>query len=172
MVKVFRCKICGEGYIGDTVPTHCPFCGAHKNNIVVASAWKWPKVQLTDVSRRNLEEAVGLEISNSEFYFCAAKKADNEGDQTMFKRLAKIEREHADTVSKLLGTKGPDISTSKDICNDENSDNLKESNERERNAIAHYTKFLSEATEERVKEVFTAIIEIEKDHLSLTEGRF
>lgn len=172
MVKVFRCQICGEGYVGDTVPTHCPFCGAHVKYIVLANTWKWPEVEITDVSRKNLNEALGLEISNSEFYFCAARKADSEADQTMFKRLAKIEREHADTIAKLLKIDGLDISKKKEICNDANVDNLRESNERETNAIAHYTQFLSEATEERVKEVFSAIIEIEKDHLSLTEGRF
>ena len=171
MVKVYRCKICGEGYIGDETPSHCPFCGAHKDRIVLASQWSWPKFELTDISRKNLEEALKLEISNSEFYFCAAKKADNEADQTMFKRLAKIEREHADTISKLLNAEGSDISKEKDSCNPDNTDNLRESHEREENAIKHYSAFLSQATEERIKEFFSAIIEIEKDHLSLTEGR-
>ncbi|MCK5177845.1 MAG: ferritin [Candidatus Aenigmarchaeota archaeon] len=171
MVKVYRCKICGEGYIGDEMPSHCPFCGAHKDRIVLANQWSWPKFELTDISRKNLEEALTLEISNFEFYFCAAKKTDNEADQTMFKRLAKIEREHADTISKLLNADGPDISKKKDSCNPDNTDNLRESHEREENAIKHYSAFLSQATEERVKEVFSAIIEIEKDHLSLTEGR-
>ena len=93
-------------------------------------------------------------------------------DATMFKRLGKVESEHASTIVKELKTAAPDISRDKDTCNDMNVDNLKESNQRETNAINHYTKFLSEATEERIKEVFTSIIEIEMDHLSLTQGRF
>ncbi len=172
MVKVFRCKICGEGYIGDSAPTHCPFCGAHEEHIVSASEWKWPRVELSEVSRKNLLAALDLEVSNSEFYFCAARKASNEADQVMFKRLAKVEREHADTIVKLLKSGGHEISKDKDVCSNENVDNLRESNERETNAIAHYSRFLSESTEERVREVFSAIIEIEKDHLSLSEGRF
>ncbi len=172
MVKVYRCKICGEGYIGDSSPTHCPFCGAHEEHIVPAGDWSWPEVELTEVSRKNLVAALELEVSNSEFYFCAARKASNEADQVMFKRLAKVEREHADTIVKLLKIDGPDISKNKDECSKENSNNLRESNERETNAIQHYTQFLALATEERVREVFSAIIEIEKDHLSLTDGRF
>ena len=172
MVKVYRCKICGEGYIGDSVPTHCPFCGAHVKSMVLATAWSWPDVNVTDVSKKNLERALQLEISNSEFYFCAAKKANNEADRTMFKRLAKIEREHADLISKHLKIKGSEISQEKDICSMNNTDNLRESNTRERNAIGHYAKFLTEAKEERIKEIFTALIEVENDHLSLTEGRF
>jgi len=58
------------------------------------------------------------------------------------------------------------------MCSDMNLDNLEESNQRETNAIRHYTRFLGEATEDRIKEIFIAIIEIEKDHLSLTDGRF
>ena len=171
MVKVYRCKICGEGYIGDEIPSHCPFCGAHRERIVLANQWSWPKVELTDISKKNLQEALKLEISNSEFYFCAAKKTDNEADQTMFKRLAKVEKEHADSITKLLNIESPNISRTKDMCNPVNAGNLKESHEREENAIKHYSAFLSQATEERIKEFFSAIIEIEKDHLSLTEGR-
>ena len=172
MVKVYRCKICGEGYIGDSSPTHCPFCGAHEEYIVPAGEWSWPEVELTEVSRKNLAAALELEVSNSEFYFCAARKASNEADQVMFKRLAKVEREHADTIVKLLKSGGHEIQKDKEMCSDADVDNLRESNERETRAIAHYSKFLTDATEERVREVFTAIIEIEKDHLDLSEGRF
>ena len=171
MVKVFRCRICGEGYIGDSAPTHCPFCGAHEEYIVSADEWSWPIVELSEVSRKNLVAALDLEVSNSEFYFCAARKASNEADQVMFKRLAKVEREHADTIVKLLKSGGHEIQKDKEMCSDENADNLRESNERETRAIEHYGRFLSEASEERVREVFSAIIEIEKDHLSLSEGR-
>ena len=58
------------------------------------------------------------------------------------------------------------------MCSNMNLDNLEESNQQETNAIHHYARFLGEATEERIKEIFTAIIKIEKDHLNLTDGRF
>ena len=140
--------------------------------MIEARDFEIPQYTLSGISRRNLKEALNLEISNAEFYFCAADRADNVVDATMFKRLGKVESEHASTIVKELKTQAPDISREKDICSDTNLDNLKESNQRESNAISHYTKFLGEATEDRIKEIFTAIIEIEKDHLSLTEGRF
>ena len=33
MIKLFRCEICGDPYVGDEPPANCPFCGAHKNFI-------------------------------------------------------------------------------------------------------------------------------------------
>jgi len=171
-LKVFKCKICQEGYLGDAPPTHCPFCGAHQQYMIEAEEFELPIYTLTDVSRQNLEEALDLELGNAEFYFCAAAMADNVADATMFKRLAKVESEHASTIVKELKKQSPDISRDRDMCSNMNRDNLMESNQRETNAIVHYTRFLGEATEERIKEIFTSIIEIEKDHLSLTDGRF
>lgn len=171
-MKVFKCKICQEGYLGDEAPTHCPFCGAHRPYMIMASDFEIPEYALTAVSKKNLKEALSLEVSNAEFYFCAAERANNMADATMFKRLGKIESEHASTIVKELKIPLPDISKNKNMCNSKNVENLRESNQREANAITHYSKFLKEATEERIKEIFTAIIEIEKDHLSLTKGRF
>jgi rubrerythrin len=171
-MKVFKCKICQEGYLGDEAPTHCPFCGAHRPYIIEAKEFELPEYTLTDLSRNNLEQSLKLEIGNAEFYFCAAEKADNVVDATMFKRLGKVESEHASTIVKELKRSAPDISKDKDMCSDINVENLEESNQRETNAINHYSQFLSEATEDRIKEIFTSLIEIETDHLSLTDGRF
>lgn len=171
-LKVFKCKICQEGYLGDEAPTHCPFCGAHQPYMIEARDFEIPEYALTDVSRKNLEETIKLEVWNAEFYFCAAANADNVADATMFKRLGKIESEHASTVSKELKVPSPDISRDKDMCSDNNVENLSKSHQLEANAISHYTQFLSVTSEDRIKEIFTALIEIETDHLSLTEGRF
>ncbi len=172
MVQVYKCKICEEGFIGDEKPTHCPFCGAHIENMVLAKDYvKTEVIELTDATRKNVEAAVGIEISNAEFYFCAAAKADNVFDATMFKRLAKIEAEHASTLAKIIKAKNPKISREKNICG-RNKHNLKESHEREEKATARYAQFLGEACEPRAIEVFEALIDIEKDHISLTEGRF
>ena len=37
MVKLWRCEICGDAYIGE-IPRHCPFCGAHQAFIQEAGA--------------------------------------------------------------------------------------------------------------------------------------
>ncbi|MRR13422.1 ferritin, partial [bacterium] len=28
-LKMYRCRICGETYLGYEAPANCPFCGAH-----------------------------------------------------------------------------------------------------------------------------------------------
>ncbi|NOR85350.1 hypothetical protein GQ473_04470 [archaeon] len=174
MVNVYKCEICEEGYIGDEKPTHCPFCGAHIEYIVLVKDYvKTELLELSDITRKNILAAIDLEAGNAEFYFCAAKNADNVSDATTFKRLAKIESEHASTLAKLIpDEKGSEILRDKDTCHIKNVGNLKESYERETNAIKHYSQFLAETEEPRVIEVFEAIIDIEKDHLTLTEGRF
>ena len=58
MVKVFRCRICGDPYIGMEAPTRCPFCGALRQYFVEASDWN-PKeftVTLSDITRKNLKK--------------------------------------------------------------------------------------------------------------------
>jgi len=30
MVKLWRCVICGDPYVGANPPPNCPFCGAHE----------------------------------------------------------------------------------------------------------------------------------------------
>ena len=117
MVIVYKCRICEEGFIGGEKPTHCPFCGAHIENMVLAKDYvKTEVIELTKQTGKNVEAAIGIELSNAEFYFCAAAKSDNIADATMFKRLAKIEAEHASTLAKIIEAKNPKISRKKDIC--------------------------------------------------------
>jgi rubrerythrin len=40
----------------------------------------------------------------------------------------------------------------------------------ETNAIKKYKKFLNEATEQRVKDIFQALVEIEQDHLDMVNA--
>lgn len=171
-MKVFKCRICLEGYLGDQPPTHCPFCGAHQQYIVDAAGLYIPEYILTDISQYNLERALELEIHNAEFYFCAADLADNMHDATMFKRLGKIESEHASIITRELNIPSIGINRDLDVCSDENRINLAQSHTLETHAINYYSKYKTMSTEERIMEIFTAIIEIEFDHLSLTDGRF
>lgn len=168
-MKIYRCLICGDTYVGYEKPLNCPFCGAHEQYLVDASEWedKNKGVELTDVSKRNLEKALELEISNSAFYRCAAEKAQDKVLQGMFKALSKIEAEHASTICKVLGIPKPDITKVEVHCSKNDIENVKESSERETRASSFYAKAAEEATEPRVKELFTALVEIEKDHLDL-----
>ena len=169
-VKVFRCRICGDPYIGVEPPTRCPFCGAKTEYFVEASDWNPDEfnIELSDVSKKNLEVALNLELDNAAFYDCAKNMADKAKDHysfAKFKALMKVEREHASAISKFLKIKTSELE--KLTCNANAKANTQEGWNREDRAIKAYSKFRNEATESRLKEFFGALVEIETDHLDL-----
>ena len=169
-VKVFRCRICGDPYIGTEAPTQCPFCGAPQRFFIEADDWNPNEfnVTLSEVTHKNLQAALKLELDNAAFYDCAknaAEKADDHYSLAKFKALMKVEREHASAISKFLKISGPELE--KQACNAKAQVNTKEGWERENRAIKAYAKFRDEATEQRLKEFFGALVEIETDHLDL-----
>ena len=169
-IKVFRCRICGDPYIGTEPPTRCPFCGALAKYFVQADQWNPNEfnVTLSDTSRKNLEAALQLELDNAAFYDCAKNKAEQQNDHyhlAKFKALMKVEREHASAITKFLKTSKKDLE--QQTCNTSAKDNDQEGWERENRAIKAYTTFKNEATEPRLKEFFGALVEIETDHLDL-----
>jgi rubrerythrin len=169
-VKVFRCRICGDPYIGTGIPTQCPFCGAQQGYFVEAKDWNPDEfnVTLSDVARKDLKAALQLELNNAAFYDCAKNAADKAGDKysfAKFKALMKVEREHASAISKFLRISLPELE--KLICSTNSQANTKEGWERENRAIKAYAKFRDEVTESRLKEFFGALVEIETDHLDL-----
>lgn len=169
-VKVFRCRICGDPYIGVYAPTRCPFCGAPRQYFVEAKDWNPDEfnVKLSDISKGNLQAALKLELDNAAFYDCAKNAADKTDDYysfAKFKALMKVEREHASAISKFLKISQPELE--KKACNANSKVNTKEGWERENRAIKAYAKFRDEAKESRLKEFFGALVEIETDHLDL-----
>ncbi|HBG82126.1 TPA: ferritin [candidate division CPR2 bacterium] len=167
-MKIFRCRICGDTYLGHKKPTNCPFCGANLRYLVPGSQWEDENdVVLSTISQRNLEEALKIEVSNAEFYKCAAAQSKDVELAGMFKALSKIEAEHASIHAKLLKMDSHGDVYRSDACNGDDEKNLEESLLRETNAVDRYTLFASQSEEPRVKEVFEALAEIEKDHIAL-----
>jgi rubrerythrin len=169
-IKVFRCRICGDPYIGVEAPTRCPFCGASQKFFVNAEDWNAEEfnVTLSAVSKKNLESALKLELGNAAFYDCAKNAADKEKDVysfAKFKALMKVEREHASAISKFLKITAPELE--KLACSTDAKKNTQEGFEREDRAIKSYSKFKDEAKEPRIKEFFSTLVEIETDHLNL-----
>lgn len=169
-VKVFRCRICGDPYIGTEAPTQCPFCGAPRKYLIRAEHWNPNEfnVTLSETSRKNLEAALKLELDNTAFYDCAknaAGKISDEYGAAKFKALMKVECEHASAISKFLKKSVPELIAQ--TCNTETKANSKEGFDREDRAIKAYSKFMGEAVESRMKEFFGALVEIETDHLDL-----
>ena len=170
MAKLWRCEICGDPYIGDEVPANCPFCGAKQKYIKeFKDANANFDVELSENDRKNVEHALQVEVSNAAFYFCAAAKTDDFEGKKLFKALGKVEAEHASVWKKIL--KLDNIPVGDDQCRIENRENLQESHNREDRAINFYRKAAEEADNERVKEIFKAFVDVETDHLHLSEER-
>lgn len=171
-MKVFRCRICGDPYLGEDIPTNCPFCGAPAKYITLASYWEEPViVDISEKSRENLVSALQLEVDNIRFYKCAAQMTDNREGRQMFKALAKIESEHASVICKLLQIDKPKVTLDKLACYPSYQENLKEAKVREERALKEYGRFFQESKEPRIKEIFQALVQIESDHLKLAQER-
>ena len=66
MVKLWRCEICGDPYIGDEAPANCPFCGAKEKYIKeFADAGVNFDVELNEKDKANVEKALQVEVSNT-----------------------------------------------------------------------------------------------------------
>jgi rubrerythrin len=170
MVKLWRCEICGDPYIGENPPDNCPFCGAHRKYIKEAKNAKVNfDVKLNEKDKVNAEHALQVEVSNSTFYFCAAQKTDDDEGKLLFKALGKIEAEHANVWRKILRLDS--VPKGNDICHVSNRENLENSHARETRAIEFYRKAAKESENVRVRQIFEALIEVETDHLKLSEER-
>jgi len=171
-MKLFRCLLCGDPYLGAAPPSFCPFCGAPERYLVPAEDYvdKNDVPDLSAKSRANLEKALELEVGNASFYFCASNCSPEPVSQAMFKALAKAESEHASVICKLLKVKKPEIKPDQKACLKDPKANFASSHEREQRAVAFYSQSAAEATEARVKEVFTALAEIESYHIALSEA--
>jgi len=169
-VRVFRCRICHDAYIGEEPPSRCPFCGAPTRYFIPAEEWDWSEymIEISDVSKANLEAALKLELGNTAFYLCAmnaAEKASDEYGYAKFKVLKKVENEHAKVIAKALQIKEPPLEAVP--CSKDFKENTQEGWEREDKAIKAYAKFAEEAPELQLKQFFSALVEIETDHLEL-----
>lgn len=169
-MKVFRCNVCGEVYVGGEKPESCPFCGADKKYFVFAKEWKLlTSESLSEITKENLEKALELEIKNTNFYKAASGKSNDVYVSSMFKGLSKVEREHASVICKQLRIEKPDSTAGLNEAFDSDQENMEEADRRERNAVKFYGQASGQAVEEDVKELFKALVKIESDHISLIE---
>lgn len=170
-MKTFICEICGDAYIGEEKPHNCPFCGARMAFIKDGKDAKPVveiKEQLSEKTVENLKETLELEINANAIYLCMAGKAATYEVKKMYKRLAKVELEHATICTKLLGIEMPEI-TGKE-CSDDDVENFQKTIELEDHASSLYAKFAKEASETHVKIMFTALTQVETDHIELIKN--
>ena len=168
-MNVYRCRICGEVYIGKEKPRSCPFCGAYENFFVLAKEWSLIKpAELSDISKENLKKALELEIDNTNFYKAVSEKSKDTYVKSMFKGLSKVEREHASTICKHLKIQKPDSDIALDKAVDSDEENIKEANRREKRAVKFYGEASKKANDPDIKEFFKALMQVESDHIVLT----
>ena len=167
MFKAYRCKFCGDVYMGDGPSSHCPYCGAHNQFLLPVEQWVPPAIaSLSPQAKTNLEGALRLEVENAAYYSAAAGKVAELPWQGVFKYLARIESEHASTIRKALGLAVNPAAEQYDVTPDLKAA-IGEIKRRESRAEEFYGKALEEASEPRAQEIFSILIEIEADHLNL-----
>ena len=172
MTNLYRCKICGEAYVGKSMPSNCPYCGAHQRWLAAAADYIVPAIPaISAQARKNLEFTYHLEIEAAQIYHCIRKKTTDELILGMFKPISKVELEHAELIGKILGQDpGREIPFKEKLCTANRQESLDRTKILETNAIGHYKKFLAESSEPRLKEIFEALIEVEQDHLDLVNA--
>ncbi|MFA5843477.1 MAG: ferritin [Coriobacteriia bacterium] len=168
-MRIYRCRICGETYLGYEPTSNCPFCGAHREFLIDPSVYS-PNVNdvvLTESERADLEAAVELERSNTRFYLGMAQHHDNETLASAYKRLSTIEAEHCSLFCKLLKVPKPDDLRDPGETTGSWEGDIEESMRRETAASALYAEFMGRATAPRLREVFGAVSDVEADHIAL-----
>jgi rubrerythrin len=170
-MKLYICEICGDAYIGEEKPADCPFCGA-KNNFIKLGDEAKPivaeKIEISEISKKNLMETLALETRANAIYLCMAGKAKEYKMQKMYKRLAKVELEHATIVTKLLGIPMPEIK--EESCADELVENFQKTIELEDHAVELYKKFTEESVEDNIRKFFVALAQAEAGHIELIKN--
>ena len=168
-MKMYRCRICGETYLGSERPSHCPFCGAHAELLVLTE--EFPEdinvVYPTEIERADLEAAIELERSNTRFYLAMSRRGDNPKLASAYKRLAKVEAEHCSLFCKLAGAPKPADLLEPGAELGSWDDDIDESLRRETRASALYAEFAGRTTSPRLLEVFSAVSDVEADHIQL-----
>lgn len=170
-MKTFICEICSDAYLGTDKPSECPFCGARGAFIKLgneANPVVNIKEELSEQAIKNLQETLDLEMRANAIYTCMAGKALTLEISKMYKRLAKVELEHAVICTKLLGIEMPPIGT--ELCSDEDVENFQKTIELEEHASGLYADFAKQATERHIKILFTALNQAEKDHIELIKN--
>jgi rubrerythrin len=170
-MKTWICEICGDAYLGEGKPTSCPFCGARAAFIKEgkdAHSVTEVKEDISEISKKNLLETLQLEIEANAIYLCMASKTDSYEVMKMYKRLAKVEMEHAIIVTKIMQIPMPELEAKQ--CSDDDIANFQKTLELEDHAANLYAEFAKTSTEKHVKIMFIALNQAEQDHIELIKN--
>ncbi len=170
-MKTYICEICGDAYIGTDKPHDCPFCGAKANFIKEgkdANPIFLREEELSEETKKMMQETYRLEVDAVATYNCMAGKAKSYETKAMYKRLSKVELEHATIVTKFLGIDRPTIEEV--TCADSEKENYEKTVALEDHAATLYAEFAKNSTEQRAKIFFTALTQVETAHIELIKN--
>lgn len=168
MFMPYRCRLCGETYLGEAVPDRCPYCGAAGRQMVPAAEWSFIAAEVVkDPATLDLcRQALDLEISNASFYQKARHTAELAVNSAIFARLSKQELEHAEAFARLLGQQVPPLRDENAPADD--GEKFAEAHRREIRALKLYQDAANRATPQNVQELFRVLSEIELEHLRVS----
>lgn len=150
--------------------TYCPFCGVSEDYIDhEKKEYSVDSKVLDDETLSVLDKAMKLEIFNGEFYEEASKLATSQHARQMFKDLSSIEFMHAKIHKKLGGfEKLPTLHKPDYTKYDTDEQLLEQAHMREEHAISFYNKKMDIICSDTIKEIFTALSDVEKEHMFIT----
>lgn len=164
----WRCTVCN--HLFDEVPDICPICSASPDKFVKnTDETDSFDLELKEIDVKNAQKALDVEVSNSTFYFCAAEKSDRQSERKLFLALGDVEYQHAVIWQNILKLK--EMPKSDDKCSVSSLGNLEESHRREDFAIKFYAEAAETSENARMKSLFIALVEIETDHLNMSQLR-
>ncbi len=168
-MEFYRCRICGETYLGDAAPGRCPFCGVTADYFVLTQVFPETinEVHVTELERADLITAIELERDNARFYRALSLRREDPKLASAYKRLANVEAEHCSIFCKLAGVAKPADLLEPSEAPDDWCANISESLAREQRAAAFYAEAADRATSERIAEVLAAVSAVERDHIQL-----
>jgi len=171
-LKIYRCHICGEVYLGYDAPENLPLLrssrGVHETPLneypATSNACSSPRPSARTSSPPSSSRpatAASTSVWRSARTTTALRAT--------YKRLAKVEAEHCELFCKLLKVDQPaDLMTPGETTGSWASD-IEDSLRRENRASELYRTFAGRATNDRLKEVWNAVAEVEGDHITLDE---
>lgn len=144
----------------------CPFCGVHKEWFeLLDETFEKVRHALTLQEKRIIENAMKLEVFNSEFYDEASKLVKDSDLAEVFRELSFIERTHAKVHMRLGGFYELPALHRPNYSNRENDTAfVREAELREKHAIHYYGQKVCQIHQPIVKSLFEALSEVEREH--------
>lgn len=135
----------------------------------------------------SLKFAIEMELDGEKFYLEQAEINKDNNLSTIFKMLAEEERKHADLIKSKMEDKDYELVEdqslkeyknvfeeikdfhSEEIVDPTQTDAYRYALKKEKESIELYEKLKEEATDEKTKELFSFLIDMEKNHYRIFE---